>query len=154
MSWLKFTVDWGSTVIGFASSNPYVSTAVAIVQAGIQFSVGNYLGGVICLMGAIPIPYANKVTKILGDYAGKLIALGTGPKIVIQFIAKILGNCTRGLKAFVAIKILIELFLKYKAGKISWSDLEVVVKYMFKSKGGAIPDSVAATGIEINVIEG
>ena len=66
MSWIKFGLDWGSTALGLASANPWVSTGVALVQAGLQFAAFNYVGGVICLMGAVPIPYANKVTKILG----------------------------------------------------------------------------------------
>ena len=66
MSWIEFGLNWGSTVLGLASTNPWVSSGVAVVQAGLQFAKCNYVGGVICLMGAVPIPYANKVTKILG----------------------------------------------------------------------------------------
>ena len=66
MSWTKFGLECGSTVLGLASTNTWVSTGVALVQAGLQFAECNYVGGVICLMGAVPIPYANKVTKILG----------------------------------------------------------------------------------------
>ena len=104
---IKLALDWGSTIVGLASSNPWVSITVAIVQAGIQFAAQNYVGGVICLMGAVPIPYANKVTKYLGEFAGKLISLGVAPKAVIKFIVKILGNLTRCFRAFRGIKTLI-----------------------------------------------
>ena len=57
-------------------------------------------------MGAVPIPYENKVTKYLGDFAGRLIALGTAPKTVIKLIAKIIGNLTNCFRAFRGIKIL------------------------------------------------
>jgi len=74
-------------------------------------------------MGAFPIPYANKVTKILGDYVGVLIKCGVAPKIVIQFIAKILGNLTRCTKAYAAICTMGSLLIKYKQGTISWKDV-------------------------------
>jgi hypothetical protein len=58
-------------------------------------------------MGALPIPYANQVTKVLGQYAGRLIAAGVSPKIVIQIIAKILGNLTTCCRAYLGIKSLV-----------------------------------------------
>lgn len=102
---------------------PMVQTAAAIAQAIFHATYGNYISCVICLMGAVPIPYANKVTKILGDYVGVLIKTGVAPTVVIQFIAKILGNLTRCTKAFTAICTLISLVVKYKQGNITWNDL-------------------------------
>lgn len=66
MPYISCIFDWGASLVGLVSSNPYISIPVALVQAGIQFSCGNIIGGVICLLGAIPIPMANKFTKILG----------------------------------------------------------------------------------------
>ena len=45
MSWIKHSLDWGSTALGLASGNPWVSTGVALVQAGLQFAECNYVGG-------------------------------------------------------------------------------------------------------------
>jgi hypothetical protein len=123
MSWLS---------IGFQAASwipiPGVGTVCAIGQAIAHACYGNYVSAVICLMGAVPIPYANKITKILGDYVGKLIALGVAPTTAIKFIARILGNLTRCSKAFQAVITLVKLYLKYKNGSINWTDFEDAFK--------------------------
>lgn len=117
---ISFLVDWPSSIISLFSSHPIVSITVALVQATIEFINGNYIGGTIYLIGVIPIPLANQSAKILGRYAGKLIGYGYAPKIVVQFIAKILGNLSRSLKAYKATMLILRLFMAFQSGEISW----------------------------------
>jgi hypothetical protein len=65
-------------------------------------------------MGTVPIPYANKVTKVLGQFVGRLIAIGFSPKIILQLLVKIVGNLTTCCKAYQGIKALLELFCSSK----------------------------------------